>query len=87
MAFGFHNLSRSRDALGHCVTFWGYGDVVKGTTNIAGQTGGRKMRLIEADERHHLAGVPRVGATTFVGCEATRWAPHASSDALDQCAS
>jgi hypothetical protein len=52
MAFGFHNLSRSYDALGHCVTLWGYDNVVKGTTNIGvGQTGGRSMRLIEADER------------------------------------
>jgi hypothetical protein len=52
MAFGFHTVNRSCDALGHCVTFCGYGDVGKGTTNIGvGQTGGRKMQLIEPDER------------------------------------
>jgi hypothetical protein len=63
MAFDFHNLSRSYDALGHGVTFWGYDNVVKGATNIGvGQTGGRKMRLIEADERQaFLATLQRKG--------------------------
>ena len=63
MAFGFHNLSRSYDALGHCVTFWGYDNVVKGNTNIGvGQTGGRNMRLIEPDERQaFLATLQRKG--------------------------
>jgi hypothetical protein len=52
MGVGFHNVSHSSDALGHCVTFRGYGDVVKGPRiSVSGRRGGRKMQLIEPDER------------------------------------
>lgn len=68
IAFGFHNLSRNYDALGHCVTFWGYDNVVKEITNIGvGPRGGRKMRLIEADERQvpPRVCIPQLAATDW----------------------
>jgi hypothetical protein len=43
MAYGFQNLSRGCDTLGDYVTFWGFGDIMKRTTNIGvGQTEGRR---------------------------------------------
>ncbi|WP_156516653.1 hypothetical protein [Paraburkholderia caribensis] len=68
IAFGFHNLSRNYDALGHCVTFLGYDNVVKEITNIgvgprgraedatdrSGRTSGSSARLHSTACSHGL---------------------------------
>ena len=86
MGVGFHNVSHSSDALGHCVTFRGYGDVVKGPRiSVSGRRGGRKMQLIEPDERQAFVatlqrkGLQKVNSNCWKRRRLTPWGTKTSA--------